>query len=51
MIEPAMLTCQGLIVRSRASDAVIVPIDNDADWVACSPGDAAAFGRFFWHEK
>ena len=51
MIEPAMLTCQGLIVRSRASDAVIVPIDNDADWVACSPGDAAAFDRFFWHEK
>jgi hypothetical protein len=49
MIEPAMLTCQGLIVRSRPSDAVIVPIRNDADWMACSPGDAAAFGRFFWH--
>ena len=49
MIEPAMLTCQGLIVRSRPSDAVIVPIRNDAGWMACSPGDAATFGRFFWH--
>lgn len=51
MIEPAMLTCQGLIVRSRPGDGVIMPIGNDADWVACSPGDAAAFGRFFWHEN
>ena len=48
MTDWTAITCQSLILRHQASDAVIAPPPDYVEWTACSPGESDRLTRWFW---